>query len=99
MAQEGVPCARHTQRCMPMNENAGWLWTQGSGKGREASLASGAPRLLGRMAWGCGGAAPVETALEKAVEIKSGRRPRLARQRHEGCSLSPRAVFPLFNTH
>lgn len=62
LAQEGVPCARHTQRCMPMNENAGWLWTQGcleeGGKGREGSLASGAPHLPGRMAWGCGWGGP-----------------------------------------
>lgn len=35
LAQEGVPCARHTQRCMPMNENTGWLWTQGCLEGRK----------------------------------------------------------------
>lgn len=45
------------------------------------------------------GAAPVETALEKAVEIKSGCRPRLVWHRREGCSLSPGAVFPFLNTH
>lgn len=40
------------------------------------------------------GAAPVETALEKAVEIKSGYRPRLVWHRREGCSLSPGPCSP-----
>lgn len=55
-----------------------------------------------RDAWpgAAAGAAPVKTAMEKAVEIKSGCRPRLGRhRRREGCSLSPGAMFPLFNTH
>lgn len=65
LAQEGVPCARHTQRCMPMNESAGGLWTQGrleAGREGRPALRVVHPTYRDARPGAAAGAAPVETA-------------------------------------